>query len=80
MKCEDCGITIPKMPENSTADMLRCDNCEADSLLNGAKSDIAEAFGLMSNDNMAEEHILAIVRILKAEVAGRKLPFSIAVE
>ena len=80
MKCYDCGIQIPEMPENSTADMLRCDNCEADSLLNGAKADIGEAFDLMSDDSMAEEHIMSIVGMLKQEIESRKLAFSIAIE
>ena len=27
MKCDSCGITIPKQPEDATYDMLLCDGC-----------------------------------------------------
>ena len=27
MKCEDCGITIPEMPEDATPSELLCDSC-----------------------------------------------------
>lgn len=27
IKCTDCGMSIPDMPEDATPDMLRCDRC-----------------------------------------------------